>query len=87
MYQIPFEIPSYTYDVAMERLRSTKKFGIQPLLETVEEMLAELGNPDDHFESVQIAGTNGKTSTSRYTAAILMGEGKRTALYTSPELV
>ena len=42
-------------------------------------MLAELGNPDDHFESVQIAGTNGKTSTSRYTAAILMGEGKRVA--------
>ena len=31
MYQIPFEIPSYTYDVAMERLRSTKKFGIQQI--------------------------------------------------------
>ena len=87
MYQIPFEIPSYTFDEAMERLHATKKFGIQPLLESVEDMLAELGNPDDHFESVQIAGTNGKTSTSRYTAAILMGEGKRVALYTSPELV
>lgn len=87
MYQIPFEIPSYTFGEAMERLHATKKFGIQPLLESVEDMLAELGNPDDHFESVQIAGTNGKTSTSRYTAAILMGEGKRVALYTSPELV
>ena len=87
MYQIPFEIPSYTFDEAMERLHATKKFGIQPLLESVEDMLAELGNPDDHFESVQIAGTNGKTSTSRYTAVILMGEGKRVALYTSPELV
>lgn len=87
MYQIPFEIPSYTFDEAIERLHATKKFGIQPLLESVEDMLAELGNPDDHFESVQIAGTNGKTSTSRYTAAILMGEGKRVALYTSPELV
>lgn len=87
MYQIPFEIPPYTFEEAVERLRASKKFGIQPLLETVEDMLAELGNPDDHFESVQIAGTNGKTSTSRYTAAILMGEGKRVALYTSPELV
>ena len=74
MYQIPFEIPSYTFGEAMERLHSSKKFGIQPLLESVEDMLAELGNPDDHFESVQIAGTNGKTSTSRYTAAILMGD-------------
>lgn len=87
MYQIPFEIPPYTFEGAVERLHTSKKFGIQPMLETVEDMLAELGNPDDHFESVQIAGTNGKTSTSRYTAAILMGEGKRVALYTSPELV
>ena len=50
-------------------------------------MLAELGHPDRAFRSVQVVGTNGKTSTSRYTAAILAGEGFRVALYTSPELV
>ena len=87
MYQIPFEIPSYTFDEAMERLHATKKFGIQPLLESVEDMLTELGDPDLAFQSVQIAGTNGKTSTARFAAAILRGEGLRTALYTSPELV
>lgn len=87
MYQVPFEIPDYSYEEAVAALRATKKFGIQPLLESVEDMNAELGNPDNSFENVQIAGTNGKTSTARYAAAILRGEGLRVALYTSPELV
>ncbi|MEE1209633.1 MAG: Mur ligase family protein, partial [Parafannyhessea umbonata] len=87
MYQVPFQIPSISYADAMARLAATKRFGIQPMLESVEDMLAELGNPDECFQSVQIAGTNGKTSTARFTAAILGGEGLRVALYTSPELV
>lgn len=87
MYQVPFQIPSLGYADAMARLAATKRFGIQPMLESVEDMLAELGNPDERFQSVQIAGTNGKTSTARFTAAILGGEGLRVALYTSPELV
>ena len=86
-YHIPFEVSDYTYAQAMSALQATKKFGIQPLLESVSEMLLELKNPDECFKSVQIAGTNGKTSTSRYTAAFLREEGLKTALYTSPELV
>ncbi len=50
-------------------------------------MLAELGHPESCFASVQVAGTNGKTSTSRYTAALLRGEGLCCGLYTSPHLV
>lgn len=86
-YRIPFELPPCTYGQALDILGATKRFGIQPMLESVEDMLEELGNPDDHFQSLQIAGTNGKTSTARYAAAILRGEGLRVALYTSPELV
>ena len=86
-YAIPFDIPAWTYDEALHRLHEALRFGICPMLETVEDMLTELGDPDLCFESLQIAGTNGKTSTSRYTAAILRAEGYRTALYTSPELV
>ncbi|RVU98536.1 bifunctional folylpolyglutamate synthase/dihydrofolate synthase [Coriobacteriales bacterium OH1046] len=86
-YRVPFDVPSLYYGDALRTLRETLRFGISPLLETVEEMLAELDDPDTRFGSIQIAGTNGKTSTSRYTAAILMGEGVRCALYTSPELV
>ena len=87
MYRLPFEVPEMTYAEALAHVRGALRFGICPLLETVEDMLAELGDPDLSFECVQIAGTNGKTSTARYTAAILSGEGLRTALYTSPELV
>lgn len=87
MYKLPFEVPEITYDEALGVLRGALRFGIEPLLETVEDMLAELGDPDLAFECVQVAGTNGKTSTSRFTAAVLAGEGLSTALYTSPELV
>lgn len=87
MYGVPFEVPEITYDEALDLVHSALRFGICPMLETVEDMLAELGDPDLAFECVQVAGTNGKTSTSRFTAAMLAGEGLRTALYTSPELV
>lgn len=87
MYRVPFEVADLTYDEALEQLHSALRFGICPMLETVEDMLAELGDPDLRYDCVQIAGTNGKTSTSRFTAAILAGEGFSVALYTSPELV
>ncbi|MBR2684209.1 MAG: bifunctional folylpolyglutamate synthase/dihydrofolate synthase [Atopobiaceae bacterium] len=86
-YQVPFAVTDLSYARALEELHATLKFGIQPMLETVVDMLAECGDPDLCYDCVQVAGTNGKTSTSRYTAAILAGEGLRTALYTSPELV
>ena len=86
-YSIPFDVPALSYEGALAVLHDVLRFGICPMLETVEDMLHELGDPDSRFEAIQITGTNGKTSTSRYTAAILMAEGYRTALYTSPELV
>lgn len=87
MYQLPFDVSAISYEEALAIVHGALRFGIEPLLETVEDMLRELGNPDLAFECVQVAGTNGKTSTARYTAAILAGEGLRVALYTSPELV
>lgn len=86
-YTIPFAIPQWTYEESLNRLHQALRFGICPLLEMVCDMLAELGDPDLCYGVLQVAGTNGKTSTSRYAAAILRGEGLCTALYTSPELV
>ena len=45
-----------------------------------------LGNPQNSFKSIHIAGTNGKGSTSNMLAAILQIAGYKTALYTSPHL-
>ncbi|NNV55842.1 bifunctional folylpolyglutamate synthase/dihydrofolate synthase [Limnovirga soli] len=45
-----------------------------------------LGNPQNHFRSIHIAGTNGKGSTSHMLAAVLQTAGYKTGLYTSPHL-
>lgn len=45
-----------------------------------------LGNPENKFRSVHIAGTNGKGSTSHLLAAVLQEAGYKTGLYTSPHL-
>ena len=86
-YELPFEVADLSFEEALAHLHATLRLGISPMLETVEDMLSELGDPDLCFESIQIAGTNGKTSTARFAAALLSGEGLTTALYTSPELV
>ncbi len=45
-----------------------------------------LGNPQDHFKSIHIAGTNGKGSSSHMLAAVLQEAGYKVGLYTSPHL-
>lgn len=58
--------------------------GIDPSLEPISAMLAELGDPDLRFRAIQLVGTNGKTSTARYAARILAAEGLKVGLYVSP---
>lgn len=45
-----------------------------------------LGNPQNKFRSIHLAGTNGKGSCSHMLAAILQTAGYKTALHTSPHL-
>jgi dihydrofolate synthase / folylpolyglutamate synthase len=45
-----------------------------------------IGNPQHHFKTIHIAGTNGKGSTSHMLAAILQSAGYKTGLYTSPHI-
>lgn len=55
-------------------------------LEHMRILARALGNPQDRFPSILIAGTNGKGSTAATLASILAAAGYRTALYTSPHL-
>src|SRR5579859_30609 len=50
------------------------------------ELCNYIGNPQNKFPSVHIAGTNGKGSTSHMLAAIFQAAGYKTGLYTSPHL-
>ena len=45
-----------------------------------------LGNPQNKFKSIHVAGTNGKGSVSHFIASILQEHGYKTGLYTSPHL-
>jgi dihydrofolate synthase / folylpolyglutamate synthase len=45
-----------------------------------------LGLPQRRFASIHVVGTNGKSSTVRFCAAILERHGLRTGTYTSPHL-
>jgi dihydrofolate synthase / folylpolyglutamate synthase len=45
-----------------------------------------LGNPQNRFKSIHVAGTNGKGSTSHMLASVLQEAGYKTGLYTSPHL-
>ncbi|MDO5043855.1 MAG: Mur ligase family protein [Coriobacteriia bacterium] len=78
---------SQDYIEALEIMHSYVKPGMHIGLENIQSLTEVMGNPQDAFEGIQIAGTNGKSSTSRFCAAILQGLGKKTGLYTSPELV
>lgn len=49
--------------------------------------LNHLGNPQKKFKTIHVGGTNGKGSCSHMLTSILMEEGYRVGLYTSPHLV
>ncbi len=55
-------------------------------LKTTEEICNLLGNPENSFPSIHVAGTNGKGSVSHLLASVLQSAGYKTGLYTSPHL-
>ena len=55
-------------------------------LERMRALLAELGDPQLAFPAVHVVGTNGKSTTTRLTAALLRAEGLEVGAYTSPHV-
>jgi dihydrofolate synthase/folylpolyglutamate synthase len=56
-------------------------------LTSTEKLLASLGNPQNNFLKVQIAGTNGKGSTCAFLESICLQAGIEVGLMTSPHLI
>lgn len=88
------DIPTYSAAVRwllertdLERMRVVK-YGEEVFkLDRMRALLAKLGDPQEQFRSVHVAGTNGKGSTTAMVAAMLQECGYATGLYTSPHLV
>jgi dihydrofolate synthase/folylpolyglutamate synthase len=55
-------------------------------LDRMRALLAELGNPQEKYPIVHVAGTKGKGSTSALAASALQAAGFRSGLYISPHL-
>ena len=69
-----------------ERLRIVRYNADNFDLDRMRGLLRKVGNPQDQFRSVHVAGTKGKGSTCAMIAAMLEANGYKVGLYTSPHL-
>jgi dihydrofolate synthase/folylpolyglutamate synthase len=76
-----------TYEEAKTYLYSLERRGVRLGLDRILGAFHEVGDPQEAFESVLIAGTNGKGSTAALAASTLQAAGRRTGLFTSPHLI
>lgn len=72
------------YEEAMKYITEVSNFGSNYGLERTYKLLEHLGNPERDLKLIHIAGTNGKGSTTSMITEILMGEGYKVGMYTSP---
>ncbi len=63
------------------------KFTARHGLDYIKECLNRLGNPQDAFQVIHVAGTNGKGSVCAYLASAFQEGGLRCGLFTSPHLI
>jgi dihydrofolate synthase/folylpolyglutamate synthase len=75
------------YTSTLGELFDLQRFSVKMGLDNITRLCQFLGNPQQAYPTIHIAGTNGKGSTSVMIQEILAGHGLRTGLYTSPHLV
>ena len=74
------------YSEAVDYLDSKIVLGVKPSLDRISAACRILGNPQSRYDSIQVTGTNGKTSVSHMVADVLKACGYRVGLFTSPHL-
>ncbi|MGH3301986.1 MAG: bifunctional folylpolyglutamate synthase/dihydrofolate synthase [Streptosporangiaceae bacterium] len=73
-------------EIEREIFARRPEHSINPSLDRITALVTLLGDPQRAYPVIHLTGTNGKTSTSRMTEALLRGRGLRTGLFTSPHL-
>ncbi|KGF72097.1 folylpolyglutamate synthase [Neosynechococcus sphagnicola sy1] len=68
-------------------LEPYQRFGVHLGLDRIQSLLANLGNPQQQYPIIHVAGSNGKGSVCAYLSGILTAAGYRVGRYTSPHLV
>ncbi|MBR0061328.1 MAG: bifunctional folylpolyglutamate synthase/dihydrofolate synthase, partial [Selenomonadaceae bacterium] len=75
-----------TYDDALKYLDWLCVFGVKEGLERIRALTAALGEPQNFYRTIHVAGTNGKGSVCAMLAEIFKAQGLRVGLFTSPHL-
>ena len=76
-----------TYREAVAYIEGIPKFTTKNKLDHTKECLRRLGNPQEAFRVIHVAGTNGKGSVCAFLTAALQAAGYRCGMFTSPHLV
>lgn len=74
-------------DSLLDELYSYSMHGIKLGLENIQRLCKQLGNPQNKYKIIHVAGTNGKGSTSTTVEAILLEAGYTVGKYTSPHIL
>lgn len=76
-----------TYEEAVHYIEEIPKFTKKNKAGNTRQLLSRLGNPEEAFRVIHVAGTNGKGSVCAFLSSLLQEGGYRTGLFTSPHLV
>ncbi|MBQ3906122.1 MAG: bifunctional folylpolyglutamate synthase/dihydrofolate synthase, partial [Lachnospiraceae bacterium] len=69
------------YKQSLEYLEEIAPRGIVPGLDSIRELCARLGDPQNAVKWIHVTGTNGKGSTVAYVSTILKAAGYRVGRY------
>lgn len=75
------------YNETLNYIHSLGNFSKPATLERITVVLEKLGNPQNDFKAIHIAGTNGKGSVSAMLHSALKSAGYKTGLYISPYII
>lgn len=82
-----FKVIIMTYEEVLNGIHSRRAFSTGgPTLDRIRRLMEALGNPQESFRTVHVAGTNGKGSCCALVDGALRECGYQTGLFTSPYL-
>ena len=75
------------YNETLDYIHSLGNFGLPAGLERISLVLKKLGNPQNDFKAIHIAGTNGKGSVSCMLSSVFKCAGYKTGTFISPFII
>lgn len=78
------EVGNLNYTEAINYVENTGKFAINLGLQRIQRLCDLAGNPEKDLKIIHVAGTNGKGSTTTFISSVLISQGYKVGIYTSP---